>query len=183
MAWLIWLSRLSRPLFTGKSPVFITSLNGYVESTRISDQFFMFDANVGNPLLNLPFGDGSSHPFMLYGLSLGMGENYWLHDIRKWFLEWFRLFNPICSMYIQIHVRYGISTHDPRFPSSPALGRPWKASHLGLAHLSFLEVTVSLAVRPMCRGGAKTWKHGELHDKNLGKGVELEPMNILKMLN
>ena len=79
----------------------------------------------------------------------------------------------------------GISTHDPRFPqpSSPALGGPWQASHLGLAHLSFLEVTVSLAARPMCRGGAKTWKHGELHDKNLGKGVELEPMNILKMLN
>jgi len=44
MAWLIWLSRLSRPLLTGKSPVFITSLNGDIESTRISDQIFMFDA-------------------------------------------------------------------------------------------------------------------------------------------
>lgn len=48
------------------------------------------------------------------------------------------------------------STHDP--------------SHLGLAHLSFLEVTVSL-VNQQCVEGVDMKNMGELHEKkNLGKG-------------
>ena len=86
-------------------------------------------------------------------------------------------------MYIQIHV-WNIY---PRPTFSPTIiSGAWSAVK-GIAPRPCAPVLPRShclpGSAPNVSRGAKTWTHGELHDKNLGKGVELEPMNILKMLN